>query len=157
MSPRLGWCSLTEIIDRVLESQDPERQTHVELPAYLPDLYTDEVMLEQILANLVENADKFSPLGVSIDLVVEVKDGRVRLDVSDRGDGVPSEDRKRIFEKFYRVAIPNRHTSGRGVGLAIARGFAQALQGSLEYASRPGGGSIFTLTLPLTLPHAGSP
>jgi len=157
MSPRFEWCSLTEVIDRVLESQNLERRIHVELPAYLPDLYTDEVMVEQILINLVENADKFSPAGASIDLVVEVKNNQVRLDVSDRGLGVPPADRERIFEKFYRVAGPGHPTPGRGVGLAIARGFAQALQGSLEYVSRPGGGSIFVLTLPLTLPQAGSP
>ncbi|MGH7499849.1 MAG: GAF domain-containing sensor histidine kinase, partial [Gemmatimonadales bacterium] len=102
----------------------------------------------RILVNLVENAHKYSPSGKPIDLTVSRHGDRLELSVSDRGAGVPDAERDRIFEPFYRPAGTPPDVGGTGLGLAIARRLAQAQGGTLTYAARPGGGSVFLLTLP---------
>lgn len=77
---------------------------------------------------------------------------RLLVHVADRGDGVQSEERERIFEPFYRIGDAS-HAGGTGLGLAIARRLAVAQGGDVRYTARPGGGSIFTLEVPAeTLP-----
>ena len=102
----------------------------------------------RVLVNLLDNALKYSPREASIDLGVQ-RDGRwLAFSVADRGPGVPAEERERIFEPFYRHARSVRVARGAGLGLAIARAIALGQGGSLRYAPREGGGSIFTLRVP---------
>ena len=85
-----------------------------------------------------------------MELGVERKGAYVLFTVSDRGPGIAAHDRERIFEPFYR-AQPSSPEDGRaGLGLSIARRLAELQNGAIEYAPRPGGGSIFTLRLPAT-------
>ncbi len=102
----------------------------------------------RILANLVENAHKYSPPGTPIELDVRREGAEIILAVSDRGPGVAATDRDRIFEPFYRPANSQPDVGGAGLGLAIARRLAEAQSGSLSYEPRSGGGSTFTLRLP---------
>ena len=100
------------------------------------------------LVNLIENAAKYSPPGAPIDLSVRREGDRLAFAVSDRGSGVPSSERERVFEPFYRRASGAPDVGGAGLGLSIARGIAEAQGGSVTLSDREGGGSVFTLSVP---------
>ncbi|HTL94321.1 MAG TPA: ATP-binding protein [Gemmatimonadaceae bacterium] len=109
----------------------------------------DFVQSMRILVNLIENADRYAPPGTTIDLEVRRHDDAIWFSVSDRGPGVPPSEEQRIFHPFYQPAArAGARTGGAGLGLAIARGLAQAQGGHLRYEPRTGGGSVFTLSLP---------
>jgi two-component system sensor histidine kinase KdpD len=100
------------------------------------------------LVNLIENAAKFSPAGLPIE-VAAARDGSwLVFTVADRGSGVPLTDRERIFEPFYRRAGSQPDVSGAGLGLSIARGVIQAQGGDVTLSDRVGGGSVFTIRVP---------
>jgi two-component system sensor histidine kinase KdpD len=101
----------------------------------------------RILTNLVDNALLYSSDDKPIDLSVMRLDDWLVFSVADRGPGIPLADTERIFEPFYRHASTARAVNGTGLGLAIARSLAQAQAGSVDYAPRDGGGSIFSLRL----------
>ncbi len=107
----------------------------------------DLVHATRILVNLLENAAKYSPPAAPVDLTVERETGILLVCVADLGPGVPAAERDRIFEPFYRLGT-TPDVGGSGLGLAIARRLAEAQGGSVQYAPRPGGGSIFELRLP---------
>jgi two-component system sensor histidine kinase KdpD len=102
----------------------------------------------RILVNLIENALKYSPADTPVDIEVSRQGEWLALSVADRGPGVPASERERIFAPFYRPAGVSPDAGGAGLGLAIARRLAEAQGGTLAYAERLGGGSIFTLCLP---------
>jgi signal transduction histidine kinase len=124
------------------------------VPNALPSVYGDADRLRQVLANLIENAVKYSPDGEIVEVRATSIDGRrVVIDVSDRGGGIAAEDRRLIFEKFGR-ARGQSAKPGTGLGLYIARSITEAHGGTLDVASLPGRGSTFTLTLPSGEPPA---
>src|SRR5262249_38181209 len=106
----------------------------------------DFSLMQHALANLLMNAVTHTPQTTSIDLQLRIEDGAVVLEVADRGPGIPGEVMPRIFEKFFRA--PNAPTGGSGLGLTIAKGFIQAMGGTIAVGNRPGGGAIFSLRLP---------
>jgi two-component system sensor histidine kinase KdpD len=120
----------------------------VDVPDDLPLVRADPGLLERVVANLVTNAQAASPPDRSIRLHGYADGGHVRLDVVDHGPGVPEADRHRIFEPFQRLH-DRTTTAGLGLGLAIARGFTQAMDGTLTPTETPGGGLTMTLRIPL--------
>ncbi len=108
----------------------------------------DFVQSLRVVVNLLENAHKYSPPGAPVHLSAAREGGRLVIRVEDRGPGIAEEDRERIFEPFFRRADASPHTAGAGLGLSIARRMAEALGGTLRHEPRPGGGSVFVLTLP---------
>ena len=106
----------------------------------------DDVLIEQVLINLLENAAKYTPAGSPIEISATLRPGEVLVTVADRGPGVPDEERERIFEKFHRAA---RGAGGIGLGLAICRGIITAHGGRLWVDHRAGGGAAFRFTLPI--------
>jgi signal transduction histidine kinase len=126
-----------------------EVQLRAEVRAPLPEIRGDAERLRQVLTNLIDNAIKYSPAGGEVDVRVYQEDGRVRIDVRDRGPGIAKEDQKLIFEKFGRVTGGGATRPGTGLGLFIARSIAEAHGGGLEVQSAPEQGSTFTLELPL--------
>lgn len=102
----------------------------------------------RILVNLVENALKYTPAHTAVEVSITREGPHVVFEVSDRGPGVPLEERERIFAPFYRPAGTTPDVAGTGLGLAIARRLAEAQGGSLSVAPRAGGGSTFRLALP---------
>lgn len=108
----------------------------------------DFVASMRVLVNLLENAAKYSPSHVPIDLVAHRLGGALLLEVRDRGAGVAEEDLERIFLPFFRSQKVLYDVGGAGLGLAMARTLAEAQGGSVTYARRDGGGSVFTFALP---------
>ena len=117
----------------------------------LPRIRGDRERLQQVLTNLIDNAVKYSPAGEEVRVSAYREDSRVRVDVSDRGPGVPREQQRLIFEKFGRAATPGSPGKpGTGLGLFIARSIAEAHGGTVEVWSAPPQGATFTLTLPVS-------
>ncbi len=113
----------------------------------LPAVRGDRVRLRQVLANLIDNAVKWSKGGEHVDVDVTATNARVVIGVRDRGPGIPRDEHGVIFEKFGR-AKGGLGRSGTGLGLFIARSIAEAHGGTVEVRSVPGQGATFTLTLP---------
>jgi signal transduction histidine kinase len=114
----------------------------------VPSIRGDRERLRQVLANLIDNAVKYSRAGDEVEVVLRPENGAVRISVSDRGPGIPSDQQRLIFEKFGRADVPGAKP-GTGLGLFIARSIAEAHGGTLDVSSRPEAGATFTLTLPL--------
>lgn len=108
----------------------------------------DFVETIRILTNLIDNALLYSPESKPVELSASRIGDWLRLNVADRGPGVPPHDVERIFEPFYRHASTSGSAHGTGLGLAIARSLVEAQGGSIEYSPRDGGGSVFTVKLP---------
>ena len=108
----------------------------------------DLVHAMRALGNLVENSLKFSPPATAVELSVHRDGSMLVFSVADRGPGIPEAERERIFEPFYRPPGVPPDTGGSGLGLTIARSLAEAQGGGLRFVPRPGGGSIFELSLP---------
>lgn len=126
-----------------------DRQLEIRIP-------TDRVLLAnfdfvytmRVLANLLENADKYSSRATAIEISAVRCTGSVEIEIADSGPGVQPEERDRIFEPFYRPAGTPPDADSAGLGLAIARRLVQAQGGSLRFAPRLPTGSRFTVSLP---------
>ncbi len=123
------------------------RDVRTDIPANLPLVPLDSVLIEQVLINLLENATKYTPPGSPIDIVARAIDGKMQVEVSDRGPGVAPQNVERVFDKFYRVR--EAEGGGVGLGLTICRGIVAAHGGRIWVEERAGGGAVFRFTLPL--------
>jgi len=110
----------------------------------------DRERLRQVLANLLENAIKYSPSGEEVEVRAQQENGKVRISVADHGPGIPHDQQRLIFEKFGRADIAGGSKPGTGLGLFIARSIAEAHGGTIDVRSSPNAGSTFTLTLPVS-------
>ncbi|HEX4632974.1 MAG TPA: DUF4118 domain-containing protein, partial [Gemmatimonadales bacterium] len=133
-----------------------DRQVSVDLPADLPFVPGDPVLLEQVFVNLIENAVKYTPMGSPIEVAASSEGGVVRVRVADRGPGLPPGEEERVFEKFYRSAGAPPG-GGVGLGLTICRGIIKAHGGRIWAENRAGGGAVFQFTLPLVGPDFPAP
>jgi two-component system phosphate regulon sensor histidine kinase PhoR len=122
----------------------------VSVPAMLPRVAGDAERTRQVLANLVDNAIKYSPQGGRIELGVEAEGGYARFSVRDEGLGIPLGEQKRIFEKFYRLDPDHRRgIGGSGLGLYICRELVHSMNGRIWVESDPGRGATFAFELPV--------
>jgi len=122
----------------------------LDVAADLPMLDVDAVLLEQALFNILDNAAKFAPEGSTIRIQGRRDGGFVALRIIDEGEGIPPADLVRIFDKFHRATKGDRVRPGTGLGLAIARGFVEAMHGTVEAANRGDrSGAVFTIRLPI--------
>ncbi|HEU5174712.1 MAG TPA: PAS domain-containing sensor histidine kinase [Gemmatimonadaceae bacterium] len=139
--------AIAETVRTVCEARAQERgvELRVELTP-VPPFHGDANRLVQAVGNLVENAIKFTPSGGVVILTVEPRDGGVAFRVTDTGPGIAAEDLPHVFDRFWQ-AQKTRH-GGAGLGLAIARGIAEAHGGRIDVTSEPGRGSTFELVLP---------
>ena len=156
IAPRLMSVSLGPLVEAVVARIPEALHLAVSLPEGGVTVKADAGLLEQALTNIVENAVKYSPVGTGIALRASVGDGMVRISVADEGIGIPPEDLGNIFDSFYRARRGDRVVPGTGLGLAIARGFIQAMGGTITAKSprddlaRDGlPGTIITINLPV--------
>jgi two-component system sensor histidine kinase KdpD len=139
---------LDEIIARSLDDLGPAgREITVDIPDALPAISADPAILERIVVNLTENALRYSPAGKPPLLAASALGDRVELRVVDRGPGIPEGDRDRMFVPFQRLGDTD-NTTGVGLGLALARGLTEAMDGTLTAEDTPGGGLTMTISLP---------
>ncbi|MEQ1659163.1 MAG: ATP-binding protein, partial [Hylemonella sp.] len=141
-----SWESLEEIVGAVLgrvRQHDPARRIRSRVPEGLPLVRADAVLLSQLLANLLDNALKYSE--GEVELTVEPHDTRLEVCVKDRGPGVAEAEREAIFQPYVRGDRSGRR--GTGLGLAVCRAIAQAHGAQLLLRPRAGGGSSFCLQL----------
>jgi signal transduction histidine kinase len=113
-----------------------------------PHVVADRRKMHQALANLIVNAIRYAPQGTPILVAAHRRGDELRIEVRDHGPGIATEDRQRIFDKFFRGHNADG-TAGSGLGLAIARSLVTLHGGTLEYEENPGGGSAFVTVLPL--------
>jgi two-component system sensor histidine kinase KdpD len=153
MKPRTGPIELSDVIGGALRRAGKilaAHRTQVRLEPDLPMLDLDDVLFEQVLFNLLDNAAKYAPAGSLATVRAWRQNGQVCVQVIDEGPGIPPADLEHVFDKFYRAGGADRRRAGTGLGLAICRGFVEAMDGTITAANRPNGtGAVFTITLPV--------
>lgn len=140
----VGW---DEVVAAAISSlSEPAERLDVRVPESLPALLADPILLERAVANLLTNALHHTPPDSTIQLIAGALDGSVELRVIDRGPGVSPDHREQIFRAFQRLG--DSSGSGVGLGLAVARGFVEAMGGSLDAEDTPGGGLTMAIRMP---------
>ena len=137
------------VLDKLRQSAQ-DRKIEVRIAPSLPPVFVDGELVEVALRQLTENAFKYSPPGSAVAIEAELNDGRVRVSVADHGPGIAEAEQSRIFEKFYRADASRHQIPGAGLGLVIAREIVHAHGGEIWVESKPGEGSIFRFTLPIS-------
>lgn len=134
--------------------QTPNRPIVAQLPDRPITVEGDPNRLEQVVANLIENALKYSPEAAAVQIRLEAHGDGARLSVTDRGPGIPEGQKEKLFDRFFRVSSPEtRDQPGLGLGLYIARSIVKAHGGQIGVESTPGTGSTFYFTLPRRAPE----
>lgn len=122
----------------------------VDIPADLPMPKLDPVLFEQVLFNLLDNAAKYTPPDSTIELRATCREQRLQIEIADEGEGIPAGDLERIFDKFYRVQATDRKRAGTGLGLAVCRGFVEAMGGTIQAVNRcDRPGALLTIAFPV--------
>jgi two-component system, OmpR family, sensor histidine kinase KdpD len=147
---RREWHPIEEVIGAAL-GRFGDRPVRLTIPRDLPLVPIDDVLIEQVVINLVDNAVKYTPTASPIRILATAHEDTVTVEVADHGPGLPKGDEERVFEKFYRGADATRQ--GTGLGLAICRGIVHAHGGRIWAQNLPEGGVAVLFTLPL----AGTP
>jgi two-component system sensor histidine kinase KdpD len=148
-APAPGDWPVDDLVLQALDDLEAATRVEVALPEDDPPfVHADRAQCERILANLVENALRYSPASEPVRVQVRETGSDVLIRVVDHGPGIGPEDAERIFEPFHRGSAPGA-TRGAGLGLAIARGFAEANGGRVWVESHTGQGATFVLELPL--------
>ncbi len=142
---------LAEVVKEVVASMNTKfdgRPVEVECGERVPPLAFDRRLVKLAIKQLLDNALKYSPSGTPITIGMKCVHGNVALDVTNRGEGIPVQEQRRIFERFYRSPSVQHQAPGSGLGLSIAHRIAQAHNGDLTVTSQPGE-TTFRMTLPL--------
>lgn len=150
LTPRRDWYPLEEVIGstlRYLEKRLHGRRVEVRFPRELPLVHIDDVMIEQVLVNLVDNALRYAPGDSPIEIAADVSNGEVIVRVSDQGPGIPEGQEERIFDRFHRAGSDGVQ-GGIGLGLTICRGIIRAHGGRIWASNRERGGALIAFSLP---------
>ena len=144
--------ALANKVVRRLQTMTSSHSFEVDFESSFPPVPVDPELIEEVLANLVENAIKYSPGGGKITISGSHDAKQVNITISDEGMGIPAEEIEHIFERFHRVDKgPARAIKGLGLGLYLCKTIIDAHGGIIEVSSQPGKGSRFTFTLPLKI------
>ncbi|MDA8429730.1 MAG: sensor histidine kinase KdpD [Geobacteraceae bacterium] len=151
-------CDVQELIGcalAVLETRSDTRKVSFKMPPVMPLIPMDLVLMIQVLVNLLDNSLKYSPPGSPIEITATTDTAWLLLEVADRGPGVPEQDLKRVFDKFYRIPVPEG-AGGTGLGLSICKGIVEAHGGRIAAENRTGGGLSIVIRLPLQAVRPGA-
>jgi two-component system sensor histidine kinase KdpD len=149
IQPKLDWCDVHDLINVTIRGLEQELSHHtitVNVAETVPLIKADFGLLEQALTNLIHNATQHTPAGTSILVDAWIDNDECVITIADDGPGLPEEDLKKVFEKFYRVR--GARTGGTGLGLTITKGFIEAHHGTIFAKNRPEGGTEFTIRIP---------
>jgi two-component system sensor histidine kinase KdpD len=150
------WIGVDELVGSAvgrLQRYQPDVRVVTTVAADVPPIWVHPALVEQALFNVLENAAKFSPPHEAVEVDARLVDSALRIDVRDRGPGIPEDERSRIFDMFYSVERGDRGRQGTGLGLAICQGMIGAHGGSVEaLPGRDGRGTTLRITLPLLTP-----
>jgi two-component system sensor histidine kinase KdpD len=150
LQPFIRPTSLDEVAPLATRGLDGAERLRFDIPDALPLIDTDPGLLERALANLVANALRYSPADRPPTLTASAEDNTVVVLIVDHGPGIPVEQRAQVFEPFQQLG--DRHTAGGvGLGLAVARGFIEAVGGRIEARSTSGGGLTMRIDLPAVI------
>ena len=147
VTPTKSPTAVDELIEGVVARSGPllkEHEIRLMLRENLPEIPLDLGQIDQALTNVLENAARFTPPGRRITIAAAKWHDGVQIRISDRGPGIPREERERVFEPFVR----GEGSSGTGLGLAIARAIVEAHGGTIRVADEPGGGTAIVIELP---------
>ena len=153
LSIRSDWTDVRDVLNaaaqRVSRRLGARRVTR-DFPDRLSAVKADPALLEQALVNILENAIAYSPDGTTIELAAYEDRGSVVISIEDEGKGIPTADLERVFDKFRRMEEPSDRSKGAGLGLAIAKGFVEAMNGRVAAASpiHQGRGTRVLISLP---------
>jgi len=150
---RKEWHPLEEVIGAALSRLGARlagRRVTTRVPPDLPLVAIDDVLIEQLLVNILDNAIKYTPAGSPIDIVATATEENVTVEVTDHGGGLHPGDERRVFEKFYRGTSADGQ--GAGLGLAICQGIVRAHGGRIWAQNAPASGASFLFTLPVAAP-----
>jgi two-component system sensor histidine kinase KdpD len=143
------WCDLTEMVYEVVsrvEQNGAKQRIHISINPDIPLFKLDKGMLEQVIENLLNNATLYTPAGSEIYISASCHADVLELIIDDNGGGFPEDEIALVFDKFYR--LKNSKAGGTGLGLSIARGFTEALGGSISLQNKHEGGARFTIEIP---------
>lgn len=153
MKPNLSLHFLGDLVGAALNRAAKilsRHQVNIAVPTDLPMVQLDAVLFEQALFNLFDNAAKYAPKNSPITVKARAGPSSITLEISDRGPGIPPDDLEHVFDTFYRVRKGDHVQAGTGLGLPIARGFIEAMGGSIRAGNQhEGTGAVFTVTLPV--------
>lgn len=152
---RMKLFSLRELIDKVVlefkaYAEASNVKVRIEERGEIPTIMGDASQVREVVENFVDNAIKYTKKGGEVRISIFNKDKKLRFEVKDAGVGIPKEDQKYIFKKFFRSGSAMRHqTQGSGLGLFIAKSIIEAHKGKIGFLSQEGKGSTFWFTLPI--------
>jgi two-component system sensor histidine kinase KdpD len=146
VAPQADWCDLHDVAASAAGRFRGSHRIEFSLPPDLPLVRADATQLERVFSNLIENAVKFSPKDLPVEIRGGAGPGWVTVRFIDRGRGIPLDQRARIFEPFFRGR--GSGASGSGLGLAICRGFVEANGGRITVQSDVGQGTSFAVSFP---------
>ncbi|GAB2478462.1 ATP-binding protein [Jatrophihabitans fulvus] len=142
-----GVVGVDDVVARALDHADPHGRVVIAVPHDLPAVHADGGLLERVLANVVQNALRYAPETSPVRIAASALRDVVEIRVVDRGPGIDVDDVDRAFTPFQRAGDVPADGAGVGLGLAIARGFTEAMGGSIAIEPTPGGGATVVLTL----------
>ncbi len=147
--PRPEPCSVADVLQNAIDGLPPDAgEFRLSVRDGVEPIEADPAQLERAFANLLENAGRYGaghPVSIKIGPIL----GAVQIRIVDRGPGIPSAQRDRVFEPFFRTGTDETGHRGSGLGLAIARGFIESNGGHVSAESLPGQGTTFVTELPL--------
>jgi signal transduction histidine kinase len=138
-----------QVVDQI-RMRASDRSFHLPTKTSLPLVFGDRHRVAEVLANLLDNADKYSPPGKDVIIDVRADQTEATLSVRDHGPGLAPGDLDRVFDKFYRAdSSDSQATYGYGLGLYVCRQLVEAQSGRIWAENAPGGGAVFSFTLPM--------
>ncbi len=144
-------CDVHDVVASALRQLGESARSHailVNIAPGLPFVPMDDVLMVQVLVNLLDNALKYSPADATVEIQARLTAGQLEIRVLDHGRGIPEGELERVFDKFYRVAVPGA-PKGTGLGLSICKGFVEAHNGRIVAKRRTEGGTEIAVFLPL--------